>query len=173
LEWVFVCLAVGYLAAIVVTLVVAVRILQSAHRSENTAEERLEILREQQQRLEFLHEERRLLLEEIERQRSEMNGAPRPLELLAGSEEQAKRQESRRRGPELTTLDAQMPHVDGERLRQLREERALRQEDLAELAGIGKNTVNRIERNITEPHMTTVRKLAEALGVEPRELVRG
>jgi transcriptional regulator with XRE-family HTH domain len=60
----------------------------------------------------------------------------------------------------------------GERLRQLREERALRQEDLAALAGLGKNTINRIERNRTEPHMTTVRKLAEALGVEPRELVR-
>jgi transcriptional regulator with XRE-family HTH domain len=60
----------------------------------------------------------------------------------------------------------------GERLRRLREERALRQEDLAELAGVGKNTVNRIEKNYTEPHMTTVRKLADALGVEPRELVR-
>jgi transcriptional regulator with XRE-family HTH domain len=59
----------------------------------------------------------------------------------------------------------------GERLRRLRERRALRQEDLAALAGIGKNTVNRIEKNRTEPHMTTVRKLAEALGVDPAELV--
>jgi transcriptional regulator with XRE-family HTH domain len=54
----------------------------------------------------------------------------------------------------------------GERLRRLRERRALRQEDLAELAGVGKNTVNR-----TEPRMTTIRKLAAALGVDPRELV--
>ena len=60
----------------------------------------------------------------------------------------------------------------GERLRRFREERALRQEDLAELAGIGKNTVNRIERNRTEPHMTTIRKLARALDVEPADLVR-
>jgi transcriptional regulator with XRE-family HTH domain len=59
----------------------------------------------------------------------------------------------------------------GERLRRLRESRALRQEDLAELAGVGKNTVNRIEKNRTEPHMTTIRKLADALGVDPRELV--
>jgi len=59
----------------------------------------------------------------------------------------------------------------GERLRRLRERKALRQEDLAELAGVGKNTVNRIEKNRTEPHMTTVRKLAEALGVDPAELV--
>jgi transcriptional regulator with XRE-family HTH domain len=61
----------------------------------------------------------------------------------------------------------------GEQLRRLREERALRQEDLAELAGVGKNTVNRIERNLTEPHMTTIRKLATALEVEPVALVRG
>ena len=59
----------------------------------------------------------------------------------------------------------------GDRLRQLRERRALRQEDLAALAGVGKNTVNRIEKNRTEPHMTTVRKLAEALEVDPAELV--
>jgi transcriptional regulator with XRE-family HTH domain len=59
----------------------------------------------------------------------------------------------------------------GERLRRLRERRALRQEDLAELAGVGKNTVNRIEKNRTEPHMTTIRKLAEALEVDPTELV--
>jgi transcriptional regulator with XRE-family HTH domain len=59
----------------------------------------------------------------------------------------------------------------GERIRRLTESRALRQEDLAELAGVGKNTVNRIEKNRTEPHMTTIRKLADALGVDPRELV--
>ena len=61
----------------------------------------------------------------------------------------------------------------GERLRELRVQRALRQEDLAELAGVGKNTINRIEKNHTEPHMTTLRKLAAALEVDPAELVRG
>jgi transcriptional regulator with XRE-family HTH domain len=73
-------------------------------------------------------------------------------------------------GDEMATMEA-VVHI-GERLRQLREGRALRQEDLAALAGIGKNTVNRLEKNHTEPHMTTVRKLAEALEVDPRELVR-
>ena len=71
----------------------------------------------------------------------------------------------------MATMEA-VVHI-GERLRQLREERALRQEDLAELAGVGKNTISRIERNRTEPHMSTVRKLADALEVDPRELVRG
>ena len=59
----------------------------------------------------------------------------------------------------------------GERLKYLRVRQALTQEELAAKAGIGKNTVNRIERNITEPHMSTLRKLAQALGVEPHKLV--
>lgn len=59
----------------------------------------------------------------------------------------------------------------GHRLKDLRIQRALTQEELAEKAGIGKNTVNRMERNLTEPHMSTLRKLAEALGVDPAELV--
>jgi transcriptional regulator with XRE-family HTH domain len=74
-------------------------------------------------------------------------------------------------GDEMATMEAVV--FIGERLKQLRIERALRQEDLAELAGVGKNTINRIEKNHTEPHMTTLRKLAEALDVDPAELVRG
>jgi transcriptional regulator with XRE-family HTH domain len=61
----------------------------------------------------------------------------------------------------------------GERLKDLRVRQALTQEELAAKAGIGKNTVNRIERNLTEPHMSTLRKLAQALGVEPHKLVNG
>ena len=61
----------------------------------------------------------------------------------------------------------------GERLNNLRTRRALTQEELATKANIGKNTVNRIERNLTEPHMSTLRKLAQALGVEPHELLEG
>jgi transcriptional regulator with XRE-family HTH domain len=60
----------------------------------------------------------------------------------------------------------------GDRLKDLRIEQALTQRELAEKAGIGVNTANRIELNETEPHMSTVRKLARALGVEPRELVK-
>jgi ribosome-binding protein aMBF1 (putative translation factor) len=112
------------------------------------------------------------LLEEIERQRSEMNGAQRPLELLAGSEEQAKRQEPRRRRPELTALDAQMPHVDGERLRELREERFLSYRELAKMAGVSPSTVLNLERSATEAQRRTVRKLAQALEVDPAELVK-
>ena len=58
----------------------------------------------------------------------------------------------------------------GDRLKAVRIEQALTQEELADRAGVSTNTVARLERNETEPHMPTVRKLAAALGVEPRRL---
>jgi transcriptional regulator with XRE-family HTH domain len=58
----------------------------------------------------------------------------------------------------------------GDTLKTLRIEQALTQEELACRAGVSTNTVARLERKETEPHMPTVRKLAAALGVEPRRL---
>lgn len=60
----------------------------------------------------------------------------------------------------------------GDRLKALRIEQALTQEELADIAGVAPNTVARLERNETEPHMSTARKLAEALGVHPRQLTK-
>ena len=54
-----------------VTLLVATRISRTASRSELAGDERLEILREQQQRLDYLHEERRALLGTLELLRRE------------------------------------------------------------------------------------------------------
>ena len=59
----------------------------------------------------------------------------------------------------------------GNRLRDLRVRRALTQEELADKADVGTNTVARLERNESEPHMSTLRKLALALGVDPAELI--
>jgi len=59
----------------------------------------------------------------------------------------------------------------GDRLRDLRVRRALTQEELADKADVGTNTVARLERNETEPHMSTLRKLAKALDVDPSELI--
>ena len=61
----------------------------------------------------------------------------------------------------------------GNRLKALRIEQALTQGELAENTGLALNTVARLERNETEPHMPTVRKLAVALGVHPRKLTKG
>jgi transcriptional regulator with XRE-family HTH domain len=59
----------------------------------------------------------------------------------------------------------------GERLKTLRIRRALTQEELAERAGLSKNAINRLEVDKAEPRMSTLRKLAQALGVDPSELV--
>jgi transcriptional regulator with XRE-family HTH domain len=59
-----------------------------------------------------------------------------------------------------------------EKLREERRRAALTQGELAEKAGVGINTIVRIETGgITEPRVSTLRKLAEALGVHPRELL--
>ena len=60
----------------------------------------------------------------------------------------------------------------GNRLRQLRKQSLMTQEQLAERSGVAVSTIIRVERNQVEPHGSTIRKLAEALGVEPQELVR-
>lgn len=63
-----------------------------------------------------------------------------------------------------------MVHI-GENLRRIRTLNALTQEQLAREAGVAPATVARIERNEVEPHLTNVKKLADALGVRPRELI--
>ena len=61
----------------------------------------------------------------------------------------------------------------GDNLKRLRILNALTQAELAQKAGLTVAAVARIERNEAEPRMTTLRKLAEALGVNPAEVVKG
>jgi transcriptional regulator with XRE-family HTH domain len=60
----------------------------------------------------------------------------------------------------------------GDNVRELRTLNALTQEELAERAGITATALSRIERNEAEPRPSTLRKLAAALDVKPRELIR-
>ncbi|HET6661106.1 MAG TPA: helix-turn-helix transcriptional regulator [Rubrobacter sp.] len=60
----------------------------------------------------------------------------------------------------------------GDRLRDLRKRKLLTQEQLADRSGVGTATIVRVERNQVEPRGSTIRKLAEALNVEPEELVK-
>jgi transcriptional regulator with XRE-family HTH domain len=57
------------------------------------------------------------------------------------------------------------------RLREVRESRFLTQGELADLAGISRAAINRIELGVVDPHFKTIRALATALRVEPRELI--
>ena len=60
----------------------------------------------------------------------------------------------------------------GSKIRRLREERALNQTELAERAGITAVHLGKIERGESYPRPRTRRRLAEALGVDPKELRR-
>jgi transcriptional regulator with XRE-family HTH domain len=62
--------------------------------------------------------------------------------------------------------------VDGRRLRKLRRQRAFSQENLVRMTGVAQATLSDLELGKREARASTVRKLAEALGVEPRELMK-
>jgi transcriptional regulator with XRE-family HTH domain len=62
--------------------------------------------------------------------------------------------------------------VDMARLRELRYRRVLTLEELAERAGVGRNTIWRLEHGVMGAQPRTIRKLARALNVEPEELVK-
>ncbi len=59
----------------------------------------------------------------------------------------------------------------GDRLKRLRILNALSLAELAEKAGLTTAAVARIERDEAEPRPSTLRKLAGALNVQPRELI--
>jgi len=63
--------------------------------------------------------------------------------------------------------------VDGQRLRQLRVERALSLRALGERCAVSFATINNLENGNRPARLATIRKLAEPLGVEPRELIKG
>ncbi len=58
-----------------------------------------------------------------------------------------------------------------ERLKELRKLRAFSQQELADVSGIGRATISRIERGETGAHGRTLRKLAGVLKVNVSELV--
>ena len=57
------------------------------------------------------------------------------------------------------------------RLKEIRESKYLSQRMLAQRSGVSRPTIARLEGGEEEPRYTTMWKLAEALGVEPGELV--
>lgn len=58
----------------------------------------------------------------------------------------------------------------GERLRELRIERNLSQEQLAELAGLDRNYIGQIERAERNVALVNIVRIAKALDVQPGEL---
>jgi transcriptional regulator with XRE-family HTH domain len=63
--------------------------------------------------------------------------------------------------------------VDGAKLKELREDRAFSVRDLAEEAGVSTDTITALEKGRRKAWPRNVRKLAAALGVKPRDLMKG
>lgn len=61
--------------------------------------------------------------------------------------------------------------IDGEKMKTLRLGRFLTQVDLANAAGITESTIVRLERGLQEARISTVKKIAASLGVEPSDLL--
>jgi transcriptional regulator with XRE-family HTH domain len=59
----------------------------------------------------------------------------------------------------------------GQRLRQVRAERSMAQDDLARVTGLHATAIGRFERGEREPRLTSILRLARGLGVKPGELV--
>ena len=63
--------------------------------------------------------------------------------------------------------------VDRMQLKRLRQEQALSLRDLAERSGVAYDTINRLELGKQDAQPRTIRRLANALNVEPLELMKG
>ncbi len=64
--------------------------------------------------------------------------------------------------------------IDTVRLRQIRQAKGLSMRELEYFSGVRHNTIWRIENgHTTHTHLSTVVKLADALGVEPTDLMKG
>ena len=59
------------------------------------------------------------------------------------------------------------------RLRELRRQKVLSMRELEEISGVSYNTIWRLETGKTGAQPRTIRRIADALGVDAAELVKG
>ena len=82
-----------------------------------------------------------------------------------------KRSVQRGRPAGSTTHDAELAHAFGAAVRALRMERGIAQESLANLAGIERSHMGKIERGEHVPTLPLILKIATALGISASELM--
>ena len=63
--------------------------------------------------------------------------------------------------------------VDGAKLRELRRRRMLSLREMEQRSGVAFDSINKLENEKRRAQPRTLRKLAEAIGVEPHELMKG
>jgi transcriptional regulator with XRE-family HTH domain len=78
-----------------------------------------------------------------------------------------------RRARKTTLLGAEARKTFGKRLRKLRRERDLSQEELGFRADLDRNYVGGIERGERNPTLVNICRIAGALGLEPAALLEG
>ena len=64
-----------------------------------------------------------------------------------------------------------MPLDLGERLRAIREEKALSISKLAEITGYTKSFISQVEKNKTSPSISSLMRITDALGINPQEIL--
>jgi transcriptional regulator with XRE-family HTH domain len=110
------------------------------------------------------------------RQQREQGGMT-PAELAAAAGVDGPYLEALEAGRPVVLIDAQSREAAsvafGRRLRKLRAEHGLSQDQLAERAGMRSTVIGRLERGVREPRLTTILRVARGLGVQPGALLDG
>jgi transcriptional regulator with XRE-family HTH domain len=73
----------------------------------------------------------------------------------------------------MLAMNGRFVRIDGAKLRELRRRKMLSLRELEERSGVAFDNINKYENERREAQPRTVRRLAEALGVEPEELTKG
>jgi transcriptional regulator with XRE-family HTH domain len=71
----------------------------------------------------------------------------------------------------LTKVGIMIVSIFGTVLRELRENKKLSQEKLAEFCDLDRTYISLLERGLRQPTITTLFKLSDALNIKPSELV--
>lgn len=69
-------------------------------------------------------------------------------------------------------MNERFVRIDGAKLKELRRRRMLSLRELGERSGVAFDNINKLENERRSAQPRTVRKLAEALGMEPHELMK-
>ncbi len=70
-------------------------------------------------------------------------------------------------------MNERFVRIDGAKLRELRRRKMLSLRELGERSGVAFDNINKYENERRAAQPRTVRRLAEALGVDPVELTKG
>ncbi len=73
----------------------------------------------------------------------------------------------------MLVMNERFVRIDGAKLRELRRRKMLSLRELGERSGVAFDNINKYENERRAAQPRTVRRLAEALGVDPVELTKG